>query len=179
MAPTVRRSGQNYNLFMPGPRCLANVPRSRRIMCKNDSGIMLHLTKLAVGVRDIAHLRELQAARAQRNPPLRHRTRNFPRRAAEVIDGGSIYWVIGGSLLVRQRIVEIIEDHWDDGSACAGLVLDPDLVPLSGRPTKPFQGWRYLTSTDAPPDLTSVPMAVGEAALPAALRHELRALCLL
>jgi len=118
---------------------------------------MLHITKLAVGVRDIAHLRELQEDRAVRNPPLRHRTRNFPRRAAEVIDGGSIYWVIGGSLLARQRILDVIHDQWDDGSACAGLILDPRLVPLAGRPTKPFQGWRYLPAPDAPLDLAAAP----------------------
>jgi hypothetical protein len=140
---------------------------------------MLHITKLAVGVRDIAHLRELQDDRAVRNPPLRHRTRNFPRRAAEVIDGGSIYWVIGGSLLARQRILDVIHDQWDDGSACAGLILDPRLVPLAGRPTKPFQGWRYLPAPDAPLDLAAAPRAVGEAALPATLRRELQALCLL
>ncbi len=140
---------------------------------------MLHLTKLAVGVRDIAHLRELQAERAARNPPLRHRTRNFPRRAAEVIDGGSIYWVISGSMLARQRILGIIHDTWDDGSACAGLVLHPKLVPLAGRPTKPFQGWRYLAPADAPPDLITGPRAIGEAALPAAMRRELQELCLL
>jgi hypothetical protein len=140
---------------------------------------MLHLTKLAVGVSDISHLRELQAERARRDPPLRHRTRNFPRRAAEVVDGGSIYWVISGSMLARQRILDIIEDHWYDGSRCAALVLDPELVPLSGRPTKPFQGWRYLEPEDAPPDLVQGPMANGEAALPAEMRDELRALCLL
>jgi hypothetical protein len=140
---------------------------------------MLHLTKLAVGVRDVAHLRELQADRAVQNPPLRHRTRNFPRRATEVIDGGSIYWVISGSMLARQRILEVIHDRWDDGSACAGLVLDPKLVPLAGRPTKPFQGWRYLAAPDAPPDLTALPRASGVAALPATLRRELQALCLL
>jgi hypothetical protein len=140
---------------------------------------MLHLTKLAVGVRDIAHLRELQAERAVRNPPLRHRTRNFPRRAAEVIDGGSIYWVISGSMLARQRILDVIHDTWDDGSACAGLVLDQKLVPLAGRPTKPFQGWRYLALADAPPDLIAAPRAIGEAALPAAMRRELQELCLL
>ena len=116
---------------------------------------MLHITKLAVGVRDIAHLRELQEDRAVRNPPLRHRTRNFPRRAAEVVDGGSIYWVIGGSLLARQRILDVIHDQWDDGSACAGLILDPRLVPLAGRPTKPIQGWRYLPAPDAPLDLAA------------------------
>ena len=140
---------------------------------------MLHLTKLAVGVRDIDHLRELQAERAQRTPPLRHRTRNFPRRHQEVVDGGSMYWVIGGATLVRQRLVDIIEDQWDDNSVCAGLILDPKLVPLAGRPTKPFQGWRYLRADDAPPDLVLGPPARGEAMLPPALKRELRALCLL
>ena len=101
---------------------------------------MLHLTKLAVGVRDVAHLRDLQAERAERNPPLRHRTRNFPRRAAEVVDGGSIYWVISGSLLARQRILDVIHDQWDDGSACAGLLLHPKLVPLAGRSDQTVPG---------------------------------------
>jgi hypothetical protein len=140
---------------------------------------MLHLTKLAVGVRDIAHLRQLQAERAVQNPPLRHRTRNFPRRAPEVTDGGSIYWVISGSMLARQRILDVIHDQWDDGSACAGLILDPKLVPLTGRRTKPFQGWRYLAAADAPPDLGLASRATGEAALPASLRRELQMLCLL
>lgn len=140
---------------------------------------MLHLTKLAVGVRDIDHLRELQAERAACSPPLRHRTRNFPRRREDVLDGGSMYWVVNGAMLVRQCILDITEDRWDDGSACAGLILDPQLVPLAGRPAKPFQGWRYLPAEDAPPDLVTAPPARGEAALPPALRQELRALCLL
>jgi hypothetical protein len=140
---------------------------------------MLHLTKLAVGVRDIDHLRDLQAERAVRSPPLRHRTRNFPRRHQEVIDGGSMYWVIGGSMLVRQRIVDIVEDQRDDGTACTGLLLDPRLVPLAGRPTKPFQGWRYLRADEAPRDLTVGPRARGEDRLPPELRRELQVLCLL
>jgi hypothetical protein len=140
---------------------------------------MLHLTKLAVGVRDIPHLRELQAERAVSNPPLRHRTRHFPRRAAEVVAGGSIYWVISGNMLARQRILDVIHDRWDDGSACAGLVLHPKVVPLAGRATKPFQGWRYLAASDAPADLAAMPRASGVAALPATLRRELQALCLL
>ena len=140
---------------------------------------MLHLIKLAVGVRDIDHLRQLQARRAQEDPPLRHRTRSMPRRAAELCDGGSIYWVIGGSLLARQRILAITDDTMHDGSACAALHLAPDLVELSGRPTKPFQGWRYLTPEDAPEDRPAPDAVVTEGTLPAALLRELRALCLL
>ncbi len=140
---------------------------------------MLHLTKRAVGAADIEHLRAWQAERLAGQPPLRHRTRNFPRRAAEVVDGGSIYWVVSGAMLVRQRVIDIVEDHWDDGSRCSALILDPALVMVAGRPTKPFQGWRYLSPADAPPDLVWDRAAEGEAALPSGLRQELRALCLI
>lgn len=140
---------------------------------------MLHLTKLAVGIADIAHLAAVQARRAADEPPLRHRTRNFPRRAEELAAGGSIYWVIAGAMIVRQRILTVAHDRWDDGSACAALILDAELVPLEGRAMKPFQGWRYLAPDAAPPDLRTGPPAKGEAALPPKLREELRALGLL
>lgn len=140
---------------------------------------MLHLMKLAVGVRDIAHLQDLQAERARTAPPLRHFTRNHPRRAAEVLDGGSIYWAVGGALIVRQRILDITEAEEADGRARTALHLDPILVPLAGRPVKPFQGWRYLAPEAAPPDLAGAKAARGVAALPAALRRELETLGLL
>ncbi len=140
---------------------------------------MLHLTKLAVGVRDTDHLRSLQAARLRDHPPLRHRTRSFPRRRDEVLDGGSMYWVIAGTMMARQRIIDIIEDRRDDQTPCTGLILDPELVPLTGRPTRPFQGWRYLDPDSAPPDMASMGEMQGLESLPASLRHELRALCLL
>ena len=140
---------------------------------------MLHLIKLAVGIRDLEHLKQMQAARGEADPPLRHRTRNQPRRATEILDGGSIYWVVARATLARQRVLDVRPDSWSDGSACAGLVLDPELVQVQGRPTKPFQGWRYLAATDAPADLDPRTMAEGADALPARLRRELEALCLL
>ena len=82
-------------------------------------------------------------------------------------------------MLVRQRIVDIIEDRRDSGEACTGVLLDPKLVPLAGRPTKPFQGWRYLRPDEAPKDLPVGKRAKGEDALPPELRRELRVLCLL
>lgn len=140
---------------------------------------MLHLTKLAVGVRDIDHLRELQDARRREDSMLRHRTRNFPRRRLEVIDGGSMYWVIAGTMMARQRILDIVEDRRADQTVCASFILDPAIVPLSGRPTRPFQGWRYLDADDVPADMRDLGSIVGLESLPAAMRHELRALCLL
>ena len=80
---------------------------------------------------------------------------------------------------VRQRILDIREEKWDDGTACAGLVLDPELVPVEARPQKPFQGWRYLQPEAAPPDIRPGTEARGVEALPARLRRELRDLGLL
>jgi hypothetical protein len=140
---------------------------------------MLHIAKLAVGIRDIAHLRQVQTMRASEAPPLRHRTRNFPRRVAEIVEGGSIYWVIGGAMLVRQRVLAVIEDRWEDDTRCAGLLLDPALIPVEGRPTKAFQGWRYLTDADAPADVSIQGPARGADGLPEELRRQLQALCLL
>ena len=140
---------------------------------------MLHIMKLAVGVRDIDDLRAWQTERGRTHPPLRHRTRMAPKRRDDVLDGGSIYWVVSGSLLVRQRILDIIDDTRDNGEKCTALVLDPALVPLVGRPTRPFQGWRYLDPDDAPPDLPAMGAVRGLDVLPPALRRELQALCLL
>jgi hypothetical protein len=136
---------------------------------------MLHLMKLAVGVRDVPHLRALQAART---PPLRHPTRHRPARAADVLDGGSIYWVIAGAMLARQRVIDIQTVVETNDGKRAALMLDADVVPVAGRVMRPFQGWRYLRPEAAPPDLAAA-AAEGAEALPAALSRDLRALALL
>lgn len=139
---------------------------------------MLHIIKLAVGIRDIAHLAEVQQLRAKSEPPLRHKTRNMPKRAEEILAGGSIYWVINRAVLVRQRIIAIIRDQWDDGSACAGLVLNPELIRVAARTTKPFQGWRYLNAADAPADIGAASTADIDD-LPESMRIALSQLALL
>lgn len=138
---------------------------------------MLHIAKLAVGVRTIEHLRLIQAQRGALPQTLRHRTRNMPRRGDEIVGSGSLYWVIAGAMLVRQPIIGIEEDRWEDGSRCAALLLDPGLVQVEGRPTKAFQGWRYLEQAAAPADLDARDLAPD--AMPPALRNELKALCLI
>ena len=141
---------------------------------------MLHILKLCVGPKDVASLREAQARRVKLDPPLRHLTRMAPKRAAEVTDGGSLYWVVSGYACVRQRILEIREEPGSDGTPHAALILDPTLVPVQARPTKPFQGWRYLAPEAAPADIGSGPAAAsGIEALPEALRRELQLLCLI
>jgi hypothetical protein len=141
---------------------------------------VLHLIKLCVGVKEVAELAEWQARRIKSAPPLRHQTRMMPKRWDELLEGGSLYWVIGGLVRVRQRLLDIREDKWDDGTICTGLVLDHQLIPVEPRPQKPFQGWRYLDAAAAPPDLPrSATGAVGIEKLPTTLRRELQALCLL
>ncbi len=115
--------------------------------------------------------------RTERDPPLRHQTRNMPKRRDEILDGGSIYWVIGGAVLVRQRVLDIVADVWDDGSKCAGFVLDQTLVKVSPRRVKAFQGWRYLAPADAPADVAA--SGVVETEMPDAMRQALAALALL
>jgi hypothetical protein len=164
---------------MPDPGRRAPTDPRQGGLKASQAEALLHIMKLAVGIRDVAHLRAVQKARAKADPPLRHHTRNMPKRAVEIVDGGSIYWVIAGAMMARQAVREIIADSWDDGSACAGLVLDPALVAVSPRLTRPFQGWRYLAADDAPPDLIALPRGAGEAAMPADMQRALRSLGLL
>ena len=138
----------------------------------------LHLIKLAVGAGSVEDLRSWQKQRTVQSPPLRHRTRSTPRRTAEILDGGSIYWVIRGTLSCRQAITAIEKLTGEDGIPRCRLVFDPRLVPVSPRPCRPFQGWRYLTACDAPADL-GAGQSGDLAEMPEALRRELVGLGLL
>jgi hypothetical protein len=139
---------------------------------------MVHLIKLAVGIRDAAHLASAQQRRARDEGVLRHRTRLAPRRADELLNGGSIYWVVAGTLLMRQRIVGVVPAQRDDGTPCVALHLDAALVAVAPRAVRAFQGWRYLEAADAPQDLAAL-TAEGEASLPGELARALRALALI
>ncbi len=116
----------------------------------------LHLIKLSVGSESVASLAKWQATRrAQGRDGLpRHVTRMRPRREVELLDGGSIYWVIRGFVRARQRIVRLDEVNGADGARRCAIVLDPNLVSTAATPRRPFQGWRYLRATDAPVDLS-------------------------
>ena len=100
----------------------------------------------------------------------------MPKRKSEVLDGGSIYWVIRGLISVRQRIVAIEPFTDDEGIERCKLVFDRDLVPVRPAPRRAFQGWRYLEADDAPPDVKTLP---GSGELSDTMRAELAALGLL
>jgi hypothetical protein len=114
--------------------------------------VALHLLKLAVGVADIGHLRAIRAARAAERGGDWVHTRNRPRRGAEILDGGSIYWVIRGRIAVRQRVLGLHPGHDAAGRGFCRIEVDPVLVPTLPLACRPFQGWRYLPAPAAPPD---------------------------
>jgi len=137
----------------------------------------LHLLKMAVGVSDVDNMRALQRARRRERGMACFLTRNMPRRREEVLDGGSIYWVIKGQVRVRQRILAFHPMVAQDGERRCAVEYDTKLVPTLWQPRRPFQGWRYLFAVDAPPDRPSG-LAEDED-MPAAMAQELRALGLL
>ncbi|MGO4869443.1 MAG: DUF1489 family protein [Roseiarcus sp.] len=143
----------------------------------------LHLVKLCVGAESIADLedwiarRVAERARRGETPRHAHVTRMAPKRAAELIDGGSLYWVIKGQLAARQRLLEVEPFVDADGVRRCRLWLDPEVTPVRPRPMRPFQGWRYFAPKDAPPDLDAA--AEGAGAMPEELRRALGELGLL
>ena len=115
----------------------------------------VHLLKLSVGTEDIADLADWQATkRAQTEDGLpRHVTRMWPKREAEVLNGGSIYWVIKGVILCRQPVLRLDEYLGADGIRRCAIVCKPGLIRVEATPKRAFQGWRYLPAADAPRDL--------------------------
>jgi hypothetical protein len=145
----------------------------------------LHLIKLCVGADSIEDLASWQAERlkqrrqaGEKRPNLFHRTFQTPKRRAELLEGGSLYWVIKGIVQVRQPLLDIAEGHREDGSPCCLLILRNELIAVRPVPRRPFQGWRYLSAAEAPQDLKRG-AASGLSAMPPKLRKELADLGLL
>jgi hypothetical protein len=137
---------------------------------------MIHLLKLAVGAANIAELRQNQRARRKERGFYCFYTRNMPRRADEILDGGSIYWVIKGHVQARQRIrgfMPIVNRH---GRPAVLVKLEAKVTPTEGLPRRAFQGWRYLEPKDAPRDLAK---GGSRGQIPPAMAQELRELGLL
>lgn len=115
----------------------------------------VNLIKLSVGTETVDDLADWQATKRAQTPEglPRHVTRMWPRREAEILNGGSIYWVIKGVIQCRQTILRLDEYIGQDGIRRCAIVLDPALVRTQTSLKRPFQGWRYLPVADAPPDL--------------------------
>ena len=119
----------------------------------------LHLIKLCVGCDSVEDLAEwiecrLKEKRKAGEPPEHHHvTRMVPKRIAELLDGGSLYWVVKGTVQVRQKLVDVRPFVDDEGIGRCRLVLDAKVVRTEWQPKRPFQGWRYLVANEAPRDL--------------------------
>jgi hypothetical protein len=142
----------------------------------------LHLIKLCVGAESIEDLEEWIAQRiAERKKRGEkqlslHVTRMAPKRGTELLDGGSLYWVIRGQVAARQALRDIETFTDEQGIGRCRLWMEPRVTPVLPRPYRPFQGWRYLPAKDAPPDLRG---RSGIAEMPEELRRELSGLGLL
>jgi hypothetical protein len=143
----------------------------------------LHLIKLCVGCDSVADLESWikqklkEKTRRGQKPEHIHTTRMVPKRADELTDGGSLYWVIRGQVSCRERIVGVRPFVDKEGVGRCRLVLDGKVVLVEPRPRAAFQGWRYLEVKEAPRDLARA--APGAARMPEAMRRELRELGLL
>jgi hypothetical protein len=115
----------------------------------------LHLLKLCVGADSVEDLSDWQDSQRPRWPRgcAIHVTRMWPKREAEVLDGGSLYWVIKGVILCRQRLLALEQVEGGDGITRCALVLDAEIIRTEAAPRRPFQGWRYLDPREAPRDL--------------------------
>ena len=144
----------------------------------------IHLVKLSAGTDSVETLAEWQAERLAKmkrdslKPEMFHRTLQMPRRREELLDGGSIYWVIKGMIQARQRLIDFREGTRLDGTPCTVIIFDKKLMPVRPVPRRAFQGWRYLDDTDVPPDLVNGAND-GLAGMPPKMRQELAELCLI
>ena len=118
--------------------------------------MVIHLVKLAVGTENIADLVKKQKARMKRDNALIHITRNTPIRSNEILDGGSIFWVIKKFVRVRQRIIAIETGVDSESRRSCLFVLDTKLIKTELREFRAFQGWRYFRDEEIPPDLNEI-----------------------
>ena len=143
----------------------------------------VNMIRVAVGVEDLDHFREIVEQRTEQgeNGPYYITTTRFtPRRAAELLDGGSLYWIVKRAVRVRFRFLDIRTIDTDEGGTRCELVLHPTMIKTQPRRKRPHQGWRYLEAKDAPPDLARTGGGVAEGDdLPDTLAEDLRTLGLL
>jgi hypothetical protein len=130
----------------------------------------LHLIKLCVGCDTIEELAAWHKTRPLED--WRVHTRQTPKRAEELLDGGSLYRVFKGNILCRQGIIGV-ETLGEGQSKRCEIVLEAELVRVAPAPRRPFQGWRYLKPEEAPADL---PRGADADVMPADLASRLREL---
>src|ERR1700744_4815804 len=129
----------------------------------------LHMIKLCVGAATVEELLDWRATHNGVSDPWIMRTRQTPKRAGDLMDGGSLYRVFKGVILCRQAILDV-NTVGEGVTARCEVTLDPTPIRVAPSPRRAFQGWRYLEPKDAPPDLSIE--AFGD--IPSELARQLR-----
>ncbi len=114
--------------------------------------MVLNMIKLCVGCDTVDELIAWRRAMSKPGEPWILRTRQTPKRAAELLEGGSLFRVYKGIILSRQTILAV-NTHGTGPARRCEITLDECLVLTLPTPRRAFQGWRYLTANDAPLDL--------------------------
>jgi hypothetical protein len=143
-----------------------------------DPPRVLNIIKLAVGIDDVDHLIAVQKQRRNKAGTNYHRTRMMPTRVNDIVPGGSMYWVIKGLIQVRQPIIAL-HKKTEDGKSFCHIEMAPQHILVQATAKRPFQGWRYLQATDAPPDEKKRGATFVDPDMPKELKAELRRLGLL
>lgn len=139
---------------------------------------MLHIMKVAVGIADIEELLHINTLYAKENRGHPYTLTRFPpKQTAEILNGGSLYRVIKGSLCCRQVIKDFIPSTRENGDPCTQIILESEIIRTQPIAMRPFQGWRYLKPENAPKDLNTSTIQLLN--LPIKLRKELEELALL
>jgi hypothetical protein len=133
---------------------------------------------MAAGISTLEELRSRQAQHAKRRRKegmsyleVGHVTRMWPKRADELLQGGSLYWVFAGGIRARQPLLSLSEIRNKEGHRRCRIALHGDIVETRFQPRRAFQGWRYLLAQDAPADLAISAQEEGAPEIRAALQE--------
>mgnify|MGYP001413087900 CR=1 FL=1 len=114
---------------------------------------MINLKKLAVGINSLEELKDFQILKLKKNNEIFLKTKNTPKRKPEILDGGSLYWIIKNRFAIRQLVIDIRENISYEGKKYCLIILDRKIIQVEKISQRPFQGWRYLKLNNSPKDI--------------------------
>ncbi len=122
----------------------------------------IHLLKIAAGIASVSELNQRFEAYGEFDPELGFVvpivTRNVPRKKEALMDGGSIYWIIKGLIQVRSEIIDLQDGEDGNGRRLCRIYVSPKIQLVVPTKRRGFQGWRYLQTSDAAPDMDDTPL---------------------
>ncbi len=146
-----------------------------------------NLIRTAVGIGSLAELAEVQEhfrtmTSAEGRKAVIVTTRNKPTRENDLLNGGSVYWIIRNVIRARQAVIDIQVAQDEEGRNFCQIFLDPTIMLVHPVDHRAIQGWRYLPPERAPADAGRYDASAdtGESDnIPPEMESELKALGLL